>query len=295
MEKVSTAAADILQPGASIVNLASGAAYRPLALRGPYSATKAGVAAFTAAHALALSERRISVAAVAPGYTLTPLVKELEREGRVDLKKVAATIPMGRLAMPEDIASAVAFAASAAGRALSGQTLLVDGGGSMGPGPQDGGPSRGAAAGGKVALLGSGDGLNLDAVRLANVDALANAGPLAAVVDAAALDGEYTPADMLVRALSTAKACAAHPDRTPEFSLVFVTGEGDSPSSRAAAAALAMLSRTLALEWAGSAMRVNTISWRGQSRAGLGEVCSFLSGGEGGYVTGQLVDAGHGF
>jgi NAD(P)-dependent dehydrogenase (short-subunit alcohol dehydrogenase family) len=294
LERVSTAATEILQPGSAIVNIASGAAYRPLALRGPYSATKTGVVAFTAAHALALSERGISVAAVAPGYTLTPLVEELEREGRVDLEKVVATIPMGRLATPKDIASAVAFAASAAGRAISGQTLPVDGGGSMGPPAlQNTAPARGNAAQGKVAFLGSGDRLIMEAVRLADLDALANAGPLAAVVDATSLNSEHTPTEVLLRALSTAKACAALTNRASEFSLVFVTGKGNSPSACAAAAALAMLSRTLALEWAGSAMRVNTISWRGQSLHGLGELCGFLSGAEGGFVTGQLVDAGH--
>ena len=114
VEQVCKAAGEILAPGSSIVNLASGAAYRALALRGPYSATKAGIVALTSALAAEFEPLGITVSAIAPGYTVTPLVEELERTGRVNLEVVAATIPLGRLARPDDIASAVAFAASVA-------------------------------------------------------------------------------------------------------------------------------------------------------------------------------------
>ncbi|MCO6188486.1 SDR family oxidoreductase [Rhizobium sp. L1K21] len=291
LQCVSEAAAKILSPGASIVNLASGAAYRPLALRGPYSATKAGVVEYTAALAAQLKERQISVVAIAPGYTLTPLVEELEREGRVDLKKVSATIPLGRLAAPQDIAAAVAFSASAHGRTINGQSLLVDGGGSMGPPPEMEGPPKGTSSKGNIVLLGQNDRSDLSTLGLPRFDALTDAEPLAAVVDAGALGRALTPAQMLEWALSSAKACAAIANRTPDFNLVFVVDRGESPSARAAAAALSMLSRTLALEWAGSGMRVNTVLWQGPTLEGLGELCRFMIGDDASYITGQVLEA----
>lgn len=135
VQKVCDAAPSVLARGGRIVNLASGASFRPLALRGPYSATKAGIVALTETLAREFARHGIAVSAVAPGYTLTPLVQALADQGRVDLERVAAAIPLGRLAQPRDIADTVAFAASAEGRVLTGQTVLVDGGGSAGPAP----------------------------------------------------------------------------------------------------------------------------------------------------------------
>ncbi|WP_010142346.1 SDR family NAD(P)-dependent oxidoreductase [Oceanicola sp. S124] len=135
VEKICQAALGLLAPGGRIVNLSSGAAYRPLALRGPYSATKAAVTALTAALDAEAAPRGLRVSAVAPGYTLTPLVEDLAAAGRVDLEAVAAGIPLGRIAQPRDIAAAVAFLGSAAGAALGGQTLVVDGGGQLGTAP----------------------------------------------------------------------------------------------------------------------------------------------------------------
>ncbi len=133
VQQICAAAPGVLSTGGRIVNLASGASFRPLALRGPYSATKAGIVALTQRLARDFAPQGIAVSAVAPGYTLTPLVQALADQGRVDLDKVAAAIPLGRLARPEDIADSVVFAASAEGRVLAGLTVLVDGGGSAGP------------------------------------------------------------------------------------------------------------------------------------------------------------------
>lgn len=290
------AAAVVLGPGARIVNLASGAAYRPLALRGPYSATKAGVVALTAALAEDLAPRGIGVSAVAPGYTRTPLVEELHRAGRVDMDKVAAGIPLGRLALPEDIASVAAFAASPEGGVISGQTLLVDGGGQAGPAPQDAAPERGTAPDGATAVLCSSDTIDIAvpgvATTLTDRAALDGAGPLAAVIDAEAFGASPGPAEALERALLTARACAALPNRARAFTLLFVSDEGDGPAARAAVAARAMLSRTLALEWASSDLRVNTVIWRGSSRRGLGALCRFLTRPDAAFMTGQVVQAG---
>jgi NAD(P)-dependent dehydrogenase (short-subunit alcohol dehydrogenase family) len=292
VEQVARAASAILKPGSNIVNLASGAAYRALALRGPYSATKAGIVALTSALAEEFQKQGIVVAAIAPGYTVTPLVEELERTGRVDLGKVAAGIPLGRLARPEDIASAVAFAASADGRVINGQTLIVDGGGLMGQAPEAVGPTLGKEAVGTVALLGAAGEMELGIPGITSCARLEHAGPLSAVIDASALSCDRSPAEMLETALATARDCAALTNRTADFNLVYLIGEGTSPTARAAGASLAMLSRTLALEWARSGIRVNSVSWRGQSRQRLGTVCRFLTGTAAAYVTGQTIQAG---
>lgn len=296
VETICASASDLLPAGSSIVNLASGASFRPLALRGPYSATKAGIAALTKAYGAVLADRGISVSAVAPGYTRTPLVEALARAGRVDLEKVAAAIPMGRLATPEDIAALVEFAASSEGRVLSGETVLADGGGSAGPPVIGSAPSAGKEQVGRIAVIGGGrsfnDTLPDDIVPLADAAQITGAGPLAAVIDFGLLDGQPGAVRTLSHIRDTARACAAHPTRTTGFSLLCVLGNGHTPETASATAAGEMLARTIALEWAPSGMRVNALRWRGPSRDGLEPLCRFLVGEDAAIVTGQAIEAG---
>ena len=296
VERICAAAATLLQPGARIVNLASGASYLPLALRGPYSATKAGIVALTEGLADELSSRGICVSAVAPGYTRTPLVEELHRAGRVDLDKVAAGIPLRRLAMPEDIANAVAFAASAEGKVVTSQTLLVDGGFLAGTAPKGVSPARGTAPDGKIAVLASFDpasiGLEGDGIFHTDRAGLEEAGPLAAVIDVEALADGASPAELLARTRSTVLACAALPNRSPDFALLFASPEGAGAGEKAAVAARTMLARTVALEWAHSGLRVNAVIWKGSRHKELGGLCRFLVGTDATYITGQVIQAG---
>lgn len=290
VEQICLAAPDALCSGGRIVNVASGAAFRPLALRGPYSATKAGVVALTKALADEYAAFGIGVLAIAPGYTRTALVDELHQTGRVDLDKVAASIPMGRLALPEDIASVVAFAAGAAAQSLSGQTLLVDGGGSMGPGPTTGAPEPGTAARGRLAVFGplDVDGSVVDATEQSR---LASIGALSAVIDSELFNPGLSLSEAMQRARLTVKACAKHRGRAGDFSLLFVSPEGATTAGKVAAEARAMLARTLALEWAASGIRVNALTWRGATCNGLSAVCRFLVGQDAKYLTGQHVYA----
>ncbi|USD64017.1 SDR family oxidoreductase [Vibrio sp. SCSIO 43136] len=90
-----------------------------------YSAAKAGMLGFTKALAQEGARNGVTVNAVAPGYTATPMVEEMKEEV---LESIKSQIPMKRMATPEEIASAVAFLASDSGAYITGETLSVNGG-----------------------------------------------------------------------------------------------------------------------------------------------------------------------
>jgi len=94
--------------------------------RGAYSAVKAGLNGLTRTAAVELAPYSILVNSVCPGYVATDLTRQ--NNSPADLEKIEATIPMGRLAEPEEIARFVAWLCSEANTYLTGQTILVDGG-----------------------------------------------------------------------------------------------------------------------------------------------------------------------
>jgi len=113
--------------GGSIVSTASISGTRPAAGEGPYSASKAAVAALTASAALEHGPA-IRVNAVSPGMIRTTMTKPLlevfpDQEDRFD-----RTTPMGRVGEPEDIADVVVFLCSDLARFITGQNIVVDGG-----------------------------------------------------------------------------------------------------------------------------------------------------------------------
>lgn len=110
----------------SIVNTASVSGIRPSAGEGPYSATKAGVAALTASAALDYGPR-IRVNAISPGVIRSALTEPwFMLPGEID-RQVGNT-PLGRIGEPEDIADVVVFLCSDLARFVTGQNLVVDGG-----------------------------------------------------------------------------------------------------------------------------------------------------------------------
>ncbi|MDF2413733.1 SDR family oxidoreductase [Aeromonas sp. 1HA1] len=90
-----------------------------------YSAAKAGMLGFTKALAAEGARFGVTVNAIAPGYTATPMVEAIRSD---ILDSIKADIPMHRLAKPEEIAAAVAFLASEAGAYITGETLSINGG-----------------------------------------------------------------------------------------------------------------------------------------------------------------------
>jgi NAD(P)-dependent dehydrogenase (short-subunit alcohol dehydrogenase family) len=118
--------------GGVIVNVASTAAYRAA---GPgvahYVASKFGVRGLTQSLAVELGAQGIRVLAVAPTVTLTPGLEAerapLEQAGFV-LDELGSQLPLGRVAVPDDVARVVLFCASDLSLLMTGSTLLVDAG-----------------------------------------------------------------------------------------------------------------------------------------------------------------------
>jgi 3-oxoacyl-[acyl-carrier protein] reductase len=94
-----------------------------------YSVGKAGLLALTRSLALALAPK-VRVNAVAPGWVRTAMTAPLH-EAAGPRESIRHGIPRGRWGEPDDVAAAVVFLASDMARFVTGETLVVDGGGSL--------------------------------------------------------------------------------------------------------------------------------------------------------------------
>ena len=118
----------VRQQSGAIVNVSSIAGHQGHPGRNAYGAAKAGITTLTEAMASEWGRDGIRVNAVAPGYVLTELVKDLVAKGALNLADIEANTPMGRTATPAEIAEAIAFLALDRASFITGVTLPVDGG-----------------------------------------------------------------------------------------------------------------------------------------------------------------------
>lgn len=116
------------QRGGSIINISTNRIYKGFPELLHYDASKGAVAAMTKSMAAELGDRNIRVNAIAPGLTLSENV--LAKEGIEERAEIVAKgRALKRAQQPEDLVGAVLFFASDASSFVSGQTLIVDGGG----------------------------------------------------------------------------------------------------------------------------------------------------------------------
>ena len=121
-------AARRMRPGGRIVTISSRGALGGTRFA-HYVASKAAVIGLTRAMAMELRERQIAVNSVAPGFTDTPMTRSAPAEMFAAWEQLE---PGGKAATPDLIANAIAFFASPSTQFITGQTLFVDGGKSLG-------------------------------------------------------------------------------------------------------------------------------------------------------------------
>ena len=113
--------------GASVIHIGSVAGHLALPTGVAYAAAKAGLAQAARTLALEWARDRIRVNTVSPWYTRTPLAAPVLADP-AKLAAIVARTPLGRVAEPREVATAVAFLAMAESSYITGQDLLVDGG-----------------------------------------------------------------------------------------------------------------------------------------------------------------------
>jgi 3-oxoacyl-[acyl-carrier protein] reductase len=115
--------------GGVVINIASVSAMRPRPGMTWYNATKAAVIVITQSMAAELAPDRIRVNAIAPAVGRTALFDVMFADDRDAAEaKLAETIPLGRLCLPEDVAAAAVYLASDDANYVTGAILPVDGG-----------------------------------------------------------------------------------------------------------------------------------------------------------------------
>jgi NAD(P)-dependent dehydrogenase (short-subunit alcohol dehydrogenase family) len=108
----------------AIVNVASGAAFRPVPGMAAYSATKGGVVAMSRTMAQELAPHHIRVNVVAPGHIASETA--LSHMTHEQMEEIAAPLVGGRFMTPEEVAEAIVFLLGESSRAMTGAALNVN-------------------------------------------------------------------------------------------------------------------------------------------------------------------------
>jgi 3-oxoacyl-[acyl-carrier protein] reductase len=129
--RMSREALRVMQPGSSIVHVASVVNFRATPATSAYTASKAALAGLTRQMAGEYGPRGIRCNAVAPGLVETELTADKLRSDANYRRIWADGTPWPRLGRPDDIAAAIAFLSSPDAAFVNGHTLVVDGGWSI--------------------------------------------------------------------------------------------------------------------------------------------------------------------
>jgi len=119
----------LTQRSGRIISLTSGRAFQGARHGAHYAASKAGIIAFSKSLALELAPYGITVNVICPGITHTAQPRGHQTEEQIYAQ--GQRIPLGRIGQPEDLAGPAIFLASDAAGFITGQTILVNGGGIM--------------------------------------------------------------------------------------------------------------------------------------------------------------------
>ena len=122
---VTKAASALLRDGGRIINISSTTTRVRMSGLATYAASKSAVEAFTRNWAAEFAPRKITVNSVVPGIVDTDLIAYMSAERKA---RSVATVPLGRMGRPEDIADVVAFLASDDARWVTSHEIVASGG-----------------------------------------------------------------------------------------------------------------------------------------------------------------------
>jgi NAD(P)-dependent dehydrogenase (short-subunit alcohol dehydrogenase family) len=126
---VSKAALPHLPDGSGrVINIGSTLSLKGVPDQTAYTAAKHAVLGFTRALSHHAAPRGITVNAICPGWTETDMAAQRGRELSIDLAQMAAGVPLGRVAQPNEVAGLALWLCGDDARSVTGQALVVDGG-----------------------------------------------------------------------------------------------------------------------------------------------------------------------
>jgi 3-oxoacyl-[acyl-carrier protein] reductase len=120
------ASARVMNDDGRIVLVSSTAGQRGEAFHADYAASKGAMISFVKSLCVELAKRNITVNSVAPGWVDTEMCEQPYAAG--GRERIAAGIPLGRIADPRDIAGPIVFLCSEHARHITGEILNVNGG-----------------------------------------------------------------------------------------------------------------------------------------------------------------------
>lgn len=120
-----------LKAGASVVFIASRAAFAPTVGNSLYAASKGAIVSYSKVLALELADRKIRVNSICPGMVWTDLIRRDAELAGVDYSEIQKNYPLKRFGQPDDVASLTVFLLSDASSWMTGSCIDLTGGGEL--------------------------------------------------------------------------------------------------------------------------------------------------------------------